>query len=127
MKRKSIKITAMALSFLFVIFVSCYCIARFIFLSPICYSDNANLTDEENYFIKRTVLEAVEDRLSVFGNNGNHVFVCINSDFMNSVIKEDGKYIVRVQTSYMEQFSDDCVYEIYISDDYSIINFFLDA
>jgi len=78
------------------------------------------LTEQENYFIKKTVLEAVEDRLSVFCDNGTHLFIWINTDFMESVTKENDEYVIRVQTHYMESSSDDCVYEIHMSEDFDI-------
>ena len=66
MKKKLILIIAIIVAFVLVMSVALFCAARFVFLSPSCYSDNYNLTEQENYFIKKTVLEAVEDRLSVF-------------------------------------------------------------
>jgi hypothetical protein len=110
---------------------------------------NEDLTEEENYFIKKTVLEAVEDRLSVFASNkGNiydpsateneiiqldeeqsnrkHAFVWINTDFMRSVTKENDGYVIRIQTHFMESSSDDCVYEIHMSKDFVITSFGLD-
>ena len=149
MKKKRILITATIIASVLVIFVALSCAARFVFLSPSCYSDNDNLTEEENYFIKKIVLEAVEDRLSVFAidtnniydpsateieiihldesqNNIKHCFIWINADFMESVTKENGEYIIRVQTHYMESSSDDCVYEIHMSENFSITFFGLD-
>ena len=126
MKKKLILIIFIIVASVIAISVSLFCAARFAFLSPSCYSDNANLTEQENYFIKKTVLEAVEDRLSVFGDNGTHLFIWINTDFMESVAKENDEYIIRVQTHYMESSSDDCVYEIHMSEDFSITFFGLD-
>ena len=102
------------------------------------------MTEQENYFIKKQVLEAVEDRLSVFAsntdniydpsateieiiqldetqNNRKHIFIWINTDFMESVTKENDEYVIRVQTHYMESSSDDCVYEIHMSEDFQQI------
>ena len=45
---------------------------------------------------------------------------------MKSVVKEKEEYIIRVQTHYMESSSDDCVYEIHMSEDFSITFFGLD-
>ncbi len=150
MKKRLILITAIIVASVLVISVALSCAARFVFLSPSCYSDNDNLTEQENYFIKKTVLEAVEERLSVFAsstnniygsfateieiiqldesqNNRKHVFIWINTDFMESVIKENDEYVIRVQTHYMESAFDDCVYEIHMSEDFSITFFGLDA
>lgn len=126
------------------------CISRFVFLSPSCYSNNENLTEQENYFIKKTVLEAVEDRLSIFSkdtvdiydstaienkiiqldksqNNQKHIFVLINTDFMKSVVKENDSYIVIVKTYGMEQSSDDCSYELHLTKDFKITFFGLNS
>ena len=126
MKKKPILIIAIIVASIIVISVALSCAARFVFLSTSCYSDNDNLTEQENYFIKKIVLEAVEDRLSVFGDNGTHLFIWIDTDFMESVTKENNEYIIRVQTHYMESASDDCAYEIHMSEDFSIIFFGLD-
>ena len=126
MKKKLILIIAIIVAFVLVMSVALFCAARFVFLSPSCYSDNDNLTEQENYFIKKTVLETIEDRLSILGDNGTHLFIWINTDFMESVTKENDEYIIRVQTYYMESASDDCVYEIHISKDFSITFFGLD-
>ena len=149
MKRKLILIIAIIVAFVLVMSVALFCAARFVFLSPSCYSDNDNLTEQENYFIKKTVLEAVEDRLSVFlrntdsiydpsateieiiqldetQNNRKHIFIWINTDFMESVTKENDEYVIRVQTHYMESSSNDCVYEIHMSENFDITFFGLD-
>lgn len=132
-----------------VIVAMIFCLARFVFLSPACYSDNENLTEQENYFIKKIVLEAVEDRLSFFAsddvdiydsdatkdeviqldkteNNRKHVFVLINSDFMKSVVKENDDYTVIVKSYGMESFSDDCLYVIRLNNEFAITFFGLD-
>ncbi len=150
MKRKAILIFSIIVAIVIVVSLSISATARFVFISPFCYSDNENLTDEENYYIKKTVLSAVEDRLSLFAEDNydiydpsatdieiiqldetqkkdSHVFVWINTDFMKSVVKENGEYVVSVQTHYMEEFSDDCVYEIRMTEDYVITFFGLDA
>ena len=127
MKKKLILIIAIIVALVLVISFALFCAARFVFLSPLCYSDNNELTERENCFIKEIVLEAVEDRLSVFGDNGTHLFVWIDTDFMESVTKENNEYIIRVQTHYMESASDDCVYEIHLSEDFSVTFFGLDA
>ena len=149
MKKKLILIIAIIVAFVLVMSVALFCAARFVFLSPSCFSDNNELTEQENYFIKKTVLESVEERLSVFASNTNiiydpsateieiiqldgtqnnrkHIFIWINTDFMESVTKENDEYVIRVQTHYMESSSDDCVYEIHISKDFSITFFGLD-
>ena len=112
-------------------------------------NDN-ELTEQENYFIKKTVLESVEERLSVFASNTNniydpsateieiiqldetqnnckHIFIWINTDFMESVTKENDEYVIRVQTHYMESSSHDCVYEIHMSENFDITFFGLDS
>ena len=146
MKRKWIGILAILVIFLIVAATVISCMARFVFLSPSCYSDHRGMTEWENYFIKKTVLQAVEDRLSVFAkgtndiydssatdievvqldesqNHRKHMFVLINTDFMDSVTKENGEYRILVQTYYMESASDDCVYEIHVSEDFFITFF----
>ncbi len=127
MKRKLLRIVAIIVVSVLVVSVALFCAARFIFLSPSFYSDNINLTEQENYFIKKTVLETVENRLSTFAGNGKHIFIWINTDFMDSIVKENGEYIIRVQTYYMESWSDDSVYEIHMSEDFSVTSFYLDA
>ena len=149
MKKKLILIIAIIIASVLAISIALSCVARFVFLSPSCFSNNNELTEQENYFIKKAVLESVEERLSVFASNTNniydpsateieiiqldetqnnrkHIFICINTDFMESVTKENDEYIIRVQTYYMESASDDCVYEIHISKDFSITFFGLD-
>ena len=123
--------------------------ARTVFLSPSCYSESKNLTENENYFIKKIVLEAVEDRLSVLADGNSdiydpsatdieviqldteqeenrHLFVFINRDFMKSAEKIGDEYIVYVHTYNMEEVSSDCVYEIDISEDFTVTFFGLD-
>ena len=126
MKKKLILIIAIIVAFVLVMSVALFCAARFVFLSPSCYSDNDNLTEQENYFIKKTVLETIEDRLSILGDNGTHLFIWINTDFMESVTKENNEYIICVQTHHMESSSDDCTYEIHMSEDFAITFFGLD-
>lgn len=144
-----VKATVIVIIFAIVIISTVFCCARFIFLSPSCFSNNENLTEQENYFIKKIILEAVEDRLSVFANdakdiyastateieiiqldksqnNRKHLFVLINSDFMDSVVKNDNGYLVSVKTYGMESFSDDCLYEFQITKDFTISFFGLD-
>ena len=146
MKKTSIKSIIILIITAAVITVTIFCVAKFVLLSPSCYSDSENLTEQENYFIKKLVLEAVEDRLSVFAsdsndiydptateneiiqldksqNNSKHIFVLINTDFMKSVVKEEDKYIVIVKTYGMESSSDDCSYEFHITKDFTITFF----
>ena len=59
-------------------------------------------------------------------NNRKHLFVLINSDFMDSVVKNDNGYLVSVKTYGMESFSDDCLYEFQITKDFTISFFGLD-
>lgn len=142
MKNKIFK-TIIAISFSVLLLIATeFCAAKFVYLSPSCYSDNATLTAKENYYIKKIALECVEARLSVFAdsnsgiydsiqldndqNTRKHVFVFINRDFMDSVRKEDDEYIVRVQTYGMESASDDCVYEIRLSNEFDVTFFGLD-
>ncbi len=127
MKRKPIRIIAIIVILGLVLSILFSCTSRFVLLSPACYVDNNEISEQENYFIKKTVFEAIEDRLSIFGENGTHVFIWINTDFMKSVTKENGEYIIRVQTHYMEPSSDDCIYEIRMSEDFLITSFGLDA
>ena len=149
MSKKLIIIIAIIIASVLAISIALSCVARFVFLSPSCYSNNNELTEQENYFIKKTVLEAVEDRLSVFASNKDniydpsateneiiqldeeqsnrkHAFVWINTDFMRSVTKENDGYVIRIQTHFMESSSDDCVYEIHMSKDFVITSFGLD-
>ena len=126
MSKKLIIVIAIIIASVLAISIALSCVARFVFLSPSCYSDNNELTEQENYFIKKTVLEAIEDRLSVFCDNGTHLFIWINTDFMESVTKENDEYVIRVQTHYMEFSSDDCVYEIHMSENFDITFFGLD-
>ena len=126
MSKKLIIIIVIIITAVIAISIALSCAARFVLLSPWCYSDNNELTEKENYFIKKTVLESVEDRLSVFGDNGTHFFILINTDFMESVTKRNDEYIIRVQTYYMESSYDDCVYEIHMSKDFDITFFGLD-
>ena len=149
MSKKLKIIIAIIIASVLAISIALSCVARFVFLSPSCYLDNDNLTEQENYFIKKTVLAAVEDRLSVFASNKDniydpsateneiiqldeeqsnrkHAFVWINTDFMRSVTKENDGYVIRIQTHFMESSSDDCVYEIHMSKDFVITSFGLD-
>ena len=125
MSKKLIIIIAIIIASVLAISIALSCAARFVFLSPSCYSDNNELTEQENYFIKKTVLESVEERLSVFASNTNniydpsateieiiqldetqnnrkHIFIWINTNFMKSVTKENDGYVIRVQTLFME-------------------------
>ncbi|MBQ7336089.1 MAG: hypothetical protein IJW92_06425 [Clostridia bacterium] len=152
MKRKTIKAVMIATLIVLCLVMITYCTARFVFLAPSCYLDSDKLTAEENYFIKKIVLDAVEDRLSIFGdtndsiyassasdneiiqldqsqNNRRHILVLINSDFMYSIVKAEDEYTVRLQTYFMESASENCTYEIHISsneDGYFITFFGLD-
>ena len=149
MSKKLKIIIAIIIASVLAISIALSCVARFVFLSPSCYLDNDNLTEQENYFIKKTVLAAVEDRLSVFAsnkdniydpsateieiiqldetqNNRKHIFIWINTNFMKSVTKENDGYVIRVQTLFMESSSEDCVYEIHMSKDFVITFFGLD-
>ena len=149
MSKKLKIIIAIIIASVLAISIALSCVARFVFLSPSCYLDNDNLTEQENYFIKKKVLAAVEDRLSVFAsnkdniydpsateleiiqldetqNNRKHIFIWINTNFMKSVTKENDGYVIRVQTLFMESSSEDCVYEIHMSKDFVITFFGLD-
>ena len=134
MKSKTLKFSVIIIFILLeaslLAFSSSYIAARFVFLSPSCYSDNTELTEEENYFIKKIVLEAIEDNLSYFAKDNTdstkHIFIVINHNFMKSCQKTDDGYIVRVQTYFMYDFSDDAVCEFMISEDFSVISFGLD-
>ena len=138
MKSKLAKTVVIVLLAIFLVIGMIWCAAKCVFLLPSCYSDNKNLTEEENYFIKKLVLESIEARLSIFadGNtdfetdeeqeNRKHFFVLINSNFMDSVTKDHNGYTVNVQTYFMEPESDDCLYEIHLTKDFSITSFALD-
>lgn len=52
MQRKQIRLVAIILISAVVLFALLSFAARFVFLSPACYSDNNELTERENYFIK---------------------------------------------------------------------------
>ena len=60
MKRKLIWIIAAVLVSVFVLSIAIYCTARFVFLSPSCYSDNDELSETENYFIKKMCLKRLK-------------------------------------------------------------------
>ena len=149
MSKKLKIIIAIIIASVLAISIALSCVARFVFLSPSCYLDNDNLTEQENYFIKKTVLAVVEDRLSVFAsnkdniydpsateieiiqldetqNNRKHIFIWINTNFMKSVTKKNDGYVIRVQTLFMESSSEDCMYEIHMSKDFVITFFGLD-
>jgi hypothetical protein len=123
--------------------------AKFVFLSPACYADNPALTANENYFIKKIVLEAIEDRLSVldqgisdiydpnageydiiqqYDTQGNrkHLFIFIDHYFMHTVQENDDGCSLIVRTYGMEESSSDCYYEIHISNDHVVTFFALD-
>ena len=135
MKSKTLKFSVIIIFILLeaslLAFSSSYIAARFVFLASYCYSDSPLLSEEENYHIKKIVLEAIEDNLSYFANDpadssSKHIFIVINHNFMKSCQKTDDGYIVRVQTYFMYDFSDDAVYEFIISDDFSVTSFGLD-
>ena len=128
MKSKPIKTIVIVLIVVSLVAALIWGAAKCVFLSPSCYSDNKNLTEEENYFIKKLVLEAVENRLSLFadGDAGKHILVFINGNFMDSVSKDDNGYTVVVQSYFMEAVSEDCLYQIEITKDFSITSFELD-
>lgn len=150
MKKSTIKVIVIVSAFIMMLLVFGTLFAsRFVFLSPACYADNPSLTDNENYFIKKIVLEAIEDRLSVldqgisdfydtnageydiiqqFDPDGNrkHLFILIDENFMRTVQKKEGGYSLTVRTYGMEESSSDCCYEIHISNDYLVTFFALD-
>ena len=138
MGKRIVRIIVILLFAMAVFSAAIWCAARFVYLSPACYPDNKNLTERENYFIRKVVLEAIEYRLSVFADGNadfeaieeqdkrKHVFVLINSNFMNSVTKDNNGYVVNVQTYFMEPESSDCQYEIHLSTGFSITSFELD-
>ena len=152
MKQNITKIILIIVAILLILAALASCSARFVFLAPSCFSDSNALSDEENDFIKKLVLESIEDRLSIISGeteniydfnatdtqiiqldktqkNNKHVFILINSDFMRSVTKNENEYTVQVQTYFMEPSSPDCSYEIQISNhagEYVITFFGLD-
>ena len=71
------------------------------------------------------MLEEVKNRLSSLNGNGNSLFIWIDTNFMDSVKKENDEYIIYVQTHFMESFSEDCQYEIHMNDNYTITLFWL--
>ena len=110
-KKKKITIVVLTIVVsMAIILLTVGALARFVFLAPSCYADNVALTDEENYWIKKTVLETVEQRYSVLSERGDgtHLFVCINTDFMDSV-KQTGEreYQGYIQTCGMEETLED--------------------
>ena len=128
MKTKKSILAAIIFAFIALI---CCAAARFVFLAPALYPDNSNLSEQENYFIKKQSLELVEDRFSAFSdnkdeNNPHRVFVFIDHNFMDSVTRYDGGYIVRIKTYGMVPVSDDAVMEIIFSDDLSVVFYGLD-
>ena len=149
MKNKIIKISFLSIFGILILAMLISAGAKFVFLSPSCYDDASHLDERENYFIKKVVLEAVEDRLSLFfggendiydnsatedevivldqsAKNRKHILIFINTDFMDSVTKTDDGYTILVQTHLMEK-SADCVYEIRLSKDFEVTFFGLDA
>lgn len=125
MKRKPVLIITAVLLSVLILSAAIHCTARFVLLSPACYSDNDSLSENENYFIKKIVLEAVENRLSSVSGNGDHLFIWIDTDFMDTVEKNNEGYYVYVQTHFMEADFEDCIYEIQMDNDYSITVFAL--
>ena len=121
-----------------------YVFARFVFLAPFCYGSNDDLTDTENYLIKNAVLAAVADRCSVLSapngqlydpsyddeivqlsspSSSKKLFICINSDFMNSFKKySEHEYVGIIQTYCLEDGFEDCIYEFRLdgSNDFKI-------
>lgn len=149
MKKTTIRILVIISVSVLVLVIGVGCFARFVFLSPACYANSAELTEQENYFIKKIVLEAIEDRLSVldqgisdfydtnageydiiqqFDPEGNrkHLFILIDENFMRTVQKKEDGYSLTVRTYGMEESSSDCCYEIHISKDYLVTFFALD-
>ena len=140
MKNKTLKIIVAVTLALLVFTLALWCVARFVYLAPGCFADSKELTERENYFIKKAVLEAVEDRLSVASEGKGtlkldegeeppkHLFVFINSDFMDSVTRDmhTGEYIVEVKAYFMEPGYEVCYYEIQLSSSFSVTFFGLD-
>ena len=56
MSKKLKIIIAIIIASVLAISIALSCVARFVFLSPSCYLDNDNLTEQENYFIKKQFL-----------------------------------------------------------------------
>jgi len=131
MKSKIIRCIILAVVIFAFIALICCAVAGFVFLAPALYPDNSDLSDQENYFIKKQSLELVEDRFSAFSdnkdeNNPHRVFVFIDHNFMDSVTRYNGRYIVRIKTYGMVPMSDDAVMEITFSDDLSVVSYGLD-
>ena len=130
MSKKLKIIIAIIIASVLAISIALSCVARFVFLSPSCYSDNNELTEQENYFIKKTVLESVEDRLSVFASNTNNIYDPSATEIEIIQLDEtqnNRKHIfIWINTDFMESSSEDCVYEIHMSKDFVITFFGLD-
>ena len=133
------------------VFASAYVMARCVLLVPKLYSDNSELNEEENYYIKEVVLKAVNDRKngeiadrSIYDATKSAEIIqlteakekkvpvaLINTDFMKSAEKiAEYEYSVKVNTYYLEESSDDCIYHITVqktNNGYIITSFLLDA
>ncbi len=131
--KKQTKWIILSFSVILICVLAVNLLARLIFLAPSCFSDNENFTEQENYFIKKVILEAIEDRCSILSESENQLydskyydeivqlyspssekrlFICINTDFMQSFVKtEENKFIGQVKTFGLEDLSEDCIYE----------------
>lgn len=134
MKKGTIKLLSLVVALVLLVWLAFWGSGRFVFLSPNSYESNENLTTNENYFIRKKVLEYIENRYSVLGDKDavdlpsqkRHLFIFINNDFMKSVIKHDGGYTLQVKSFNLEQSSEDCVFEIHFSKELDITEVMLD-
>ena len=84
-------------------------LGRFVYVSPGYFNDNDNLTEEENYWIKKSVTESLEHRYHSQGKT----FIWIDTDFMDTVQKiNENEYVCLVNTHFLEDGSDDATLEI---------------
>lgn len=128
---KKVKTIVTILAIVIVLFsLAGYCVARFVYLSPACYADSHDLTDEENYAIKKLLLETIEEKYSVFSPQADekNLFIWIDSNFMNTVKKvSDNEYRFTIQTHFLDAFEDSIIdVQVSTADGYHITAWGLD-
>ena len=68
--KKTILIISIIVASIIIIFVALSCVARFVLLSPSCYLGNEDLTEEENYFIKKSFcIKGIDKDIKKWYNN----------------------------------------------------------
>ncbi len=134
--KKRIKWIILSFSLIVTCIMAVNLLARLVFLAPACFNDNERFTERENYFIKKVILEAIEDRCSILSESEKQLydskyydeivqlyspsfekrlFICINADFMESFVKtKNNQFIGQVKTYCLEDLSEDCIYEFEI-------------